>query len=279
MSPYMQQAIVAAEDTRFYQHNGVDVKGVARAFVANQQAGGVSQGASTLTMQYVRMALRDGATTPAGGASRRPSRPPPASCARCGWRSSWRSEITKQEILERYLNIGVLRPPRVRHLRRRPGLLLQDARRTSRSPRPPLLAGLVKAPTAYDPAGGDQTAGHRPAQLRASTDGQDGLRSPPTQAADGQEAEPIQLKLTDPPNDCVSVARQHNDWGFFCDYFKNWWLRAAGVRRDPGEREENLRRGGYRIVTTLDPKIQDVAVKHVRAKESAQQHVRPRSRC
>ena len=64
MSPYIQQAIVASEDTRFYEHNGVDAKGIARAFVANQQAGGVSQGASTLTMQYVRMALRDGAQTP-----------------------------------------------------------------------------------------------------------------------------------------------------------------------------------------------------------------------
>ena len=64
MSPYILQAIVASEDTRFYEHNGVDAKGVARAFVANQQAGGVSQGASTLTMQYVRMALRDGARTP-----------------------------------------------------------------------------------------------------------------------------------------------------------------------------------------------------------------------
>ena len=64
MSPYVTQAIVASEDTRFYEHNGVDAKGVARAFVANQQAGGVSQGASTLTMQYVRMALRDGAKTP-----------------------------------------------------------------------------------------------------------------------------------------------------------------------------------------------------------------------
>jgi membrane peptidoglycan carboxypeptidase len=50
MSPYITNAIVASEDTRFYEHNGVDAKGVARAFVANQQAGGVSQGASTLTM-------------------------------------------------------------------------------------------------------------------------------------------------------------------------------------------------------------------------------------
>src|SRR5688500_16878451 len=64
MSPFITSAIVASEDNRFYEHNGVDAKGVARAFVANQQAGGVSQGASTLTMQYVRMALRDGAKSP-----------------------------------------------------------------------------------------------------------------------------------------------------------------------------------------------------------------------
>ena len=64
MSVNIQRAIVASEDSRFYQHNGVDAKGIARAFVANHQGGEVQQGASTLTMQYVRMALRDGAKTP-----------------------------------------------------------------------------------------------------------------------------------------------------------------------------------------------------------------------
>src|SRR5689334_7598246 len=54
VSQVMQQAMVAAEDNRFYEHRGVDVKGVARAFVANQNSGGTEQGASTLTMQYVR---------------------------------------------------------------------------------------------------------------------------------------------------------------------------------------------------------------------------------
>jgi membrane peptidoglycan carboxypeptidase len=64
MSPLIQRAIVAAEDTRFYEHHGVDLKGTLRAFVANRQAGEVSQGASTLTMQYVRNALRDSADSP-----------------------------------------------------------------------------------------------------------------------------------------------------------------------------------------------------------------------
>ena len=49
MSPYVLQAIIASEDNRFYAHNGVDAKGVARAFVANQKAGGVSQGAVSYT--------------------------------------------------------------------------------------------------------------------------------------------------------------------------------------------------------------------------------------
>src|SRR5215469_5283209 len=52
MSPLIQQAIVAAEDTRFFQHHGVDLRGTLRALVANQQAGSVAQGASTLTMQF-----------------------------------------------------------------------------------------------------------------------------------------------------------------------------------------------------------------------------------
>jgi membrane peptidoglycan carboxypeptidase len=51
----MQDATIAAEDARFYHHHGVDTKGVIRALVANAQ--GNTQGASTLTQQYVRLIL------------------------------------------------------------------------------------------------------------------------------------------------------------------------------------------------------------------------------
>ena len=79
------------------------------------------------------------------------------------------------------------------------------------------------------------------------------------QAADGQEAEPIRLKLTDPPNDCVSVPEKHNDWGFFCDYFRNWWMRAARVRRATRRSARtSCAAAATRIVTTLDPKIQEI---------------------
>jgi penicillin-binding protein 1A len=50
----MKQAILAAEDDRFYEHGGVDYLGVVRAAISNFTAGGVKQGASTITMQVAR---------------------------------------------------------------------------------------------------------------------------------------------------------------------------------------------------------------------------------
>lgn len=50
----MKQAILAAEDERFYQHGGVDTLGVLRAAIANLSGGGRRQGASTITMQVAR---------------------------------------------------------------------------------------------------------------------------------------------------------------------------------------------------------------------------------
>src|SRR6478735_543293 len=52
MSPYIKDAVVAIEDSRFYEHSGVDPVGVLRALVSNV-SGGDRQGASTLTQQYV----------------------------------------------------------------------------------------------------------------------------------------------------------------------------------------------------------------------------------
>ncbi len=54
ISPYMQKALVAIEDSRFYQHGAIDLKGVLRALNQNAQSGGVAQGASTLTQQLVK---------------------------------------------------------------------------------------------------------------------------------------------------------------------------------------------------------------------------------
>ncbi|WP_239163394.1 transglycosylase domain-containing protein [Paractinoplanes rishiriensis] len=263
MSPYVIQAIVASEDSRFYEHHGVDPKGVARAFVANRQAGGISQGASTLTMQYVRMALRDGAKTPKQ-ALEATEQTTSRKLREMRMAIELEKRISKQEILERYLNsayfghraYGIFAAAQVFFSK-----LPRDLNLTESA----LLAGLVKAPSAYDPATQDQ---------EAATDRRNYVIDQMlkinaisrSQAADAKKAK-IKLKLSSPPNDCMSIADKNNDWGFFCDYFKSWWREQPAFGKTPEDRERNLRRGGYKVVTSLDPRIQSIAMRHVLKKE------------
>jgi penicillin-binding protein 1A len=57
MSPYMRRAIVSIEDKRFWTDPGVDIRGIARAFMSDL-TGGARQGASTIAQQYVKNALQ-----------------------------------------------------------------------------------------------------------------------------------------------------------------------------------------------------------------------------
>ncbi|MCW2136283.1 transglycosylase domain-containing protein [Actinoplanes cyaneus] len=264
MSPHITQAIVASEDTRFYEHHGVDAKGVARAFVANQQAGGVSQGASTLTMQYVRMALRDSARTPKQ-ALEATEQTAGRKLREMRLAIEVEQRLSKQEILQRYLNnayfghraYGIYAASEVFFSKPAKDLSLTEAA---------LLAGLVKAPSAYDPAIRDQDAALQRRNYVIDQMLKMGSITA-TQAANARKAK-IRLKLSTPPNDCVSVPDKHNDWGFFCDYFKSWWREQPAFGRNVLEREENLRRGGYRVVTSIDPKVQAAAMEHVLDKEN-----------
>jgi penicillin-binding protein 1A len=54
MSPWIRKATIAIEDRRFFEHNGVDIEGTARAAVANLRAGEIVEGGSTITQQLVR---------------------------------------------------------------------------------------------------------------------------------------------------------------------------------------------------------------------------------
>src|SRR4051794_41704485 len=75
----MKQAQVDIEDSRFYEHNGLDVQGTLRALVTNVAAGSVREGGSTLTQQLVKQTLLQTAATPEerqGGLEQKP-RPQP----------------------------------------------------------------------------------------------------------------------------------------------------------------------------------------------------------
>jgi penicillin-binding protein 2D len=57
ISPYLRNGVVAVEDERFYQHQGYDVYGIARAAITDLTSHGARQGASTLTQQYIRQTV------------------------------------------------------------------------------------------------------------------------------------------------------------------------------------------------------------------------------
>lgn len=263
MSPYIQQAIVASEDARFYEHHGVDVKGIVRAFVANQEAGSVSQGASTLTMQYVRNALRDSAATPQE-VQAATERTPARKIREMRLAVQVEREMTKEQILEKYLNVayfghrayGIYAASEVYFSKKPADLTLDEAA---------MLAGVVQAPSEYDPAKGDKAAALE--RRNYVIDRMADLEYISRPAAETSKKAPIALKLTDPPNDCVGVNKARNDWGFFCDAFKAWWLNQPAFGASPGEREDKLRRGGYTVVTSIDPKTQKAAMQNTLEKE------------
>jgi len=59
ISKYMQDAIIAVEDKRFYHNSGIDFRGIARAVLADVTGGGALQGASTIEQQFVKVALAE----------------------------------------------------------------------------------------------------------------------------------------------------------------------------------------------------------------------------
>ncbi len=257
IAPVMVDAIVAAEDQRFYEHHGVDLKGIMRAMVANHQAGQVQQGASTLTMQYVRQALMYSARTPAE--VRKATEDTAARKLReIRYAVQLEKELTKEQILERYLNIAY-------YGHRAYGIAAASQVYFSKSPKDlepqqaALLAGLVRAPSLYDPASHDRSGALE--RRNWVLDQMVGIKYITGHTARTAKKTPIGLKLKTIPNDCVSTT--HNAWGYFCDFFRNWWLSKKEFGSTTAERENLLRRGGFKIIASLDPKIEGYAQGHV----------------
>ena len=106
ISPEMQMAQVAIEDHRFFEHGAIDLQSIIRAAIGNAGNGSISGGGSTLTQQYVkqvRIQLCDGETTCIEDAQA-PSMDRKIQEMR--YAIALEQTLTKNEILERYLNIG-----------------------------------------------------------------------------------------------------------------------------------------------------------------------------
>ena len=109
IAPVMIDATLAIEDHRFFEHGPLDLQGTTRALISNLEAGETVGGGSTLTQQYVKLVLLDQAKTPEERAAVLADSGPE------GYMRKLRElrmavnverEYSKEEILEKYLNIA-----------------------------------------------------------------------------------------------------------------------------------------------------------------------------
>jgi membrane peptidoglycan carboxypeptidase len=258
ISKYMRDAIVAAEDREFYHHNGVDLKGVARAFVNNNN-GKSKQGASTITMQWVRMSLAYSATVPQEVLDATKDTPQ-RKVTEMKYALQVEKELTKDQILERYLNIapfgnqayGIFAASQVYFNKKPKDLTIGQAA---------MLAGVVKAPTFYNPTGKEGNKEIKERRDNYVIPGMVEMGAITQAQADKAIKEAVPSKVKPVANGCVSVAK--NAWGFFCDYFYRWWMGRQEFGQTAYDRERRLKSGGYRITTTMDVNAQASARKRI----------------
>jgi 1A family penicillin-binding protein len=94
--PHVREAFLATEDRRFYQHNGLDWRGLVRAALSNLRHGGVREGFSTITMQVARNSFL---------VNKRYGRTLRRKLIELRLTRLMESELTKDQILELYLNL------------------------------------------------------------------------------------------------------------------------------------------------------------------------------
>jgi membrane peptidoglycan carboxypeptidase len=249
-----RKAVLAIEDARFYAHNGVDVKGTLRAAVENAQAQGVTQGGSTLTQQYVKNALLQAATT-----KEEQTRAREATIDRklreARYALALERQISKDEILERYLNIAYYGNgvygigTAANYYFGKPVQELTVAESA-------LLAGVVQSPTRYDPARNPEAAVARRNTVLGRM-AEVGFLTEAERAASVAEAPVLQISPVGSGCEAPEVSAP-----FFCSYVRdvleNGELGAAlGQTRE--ERQRRLLGGGLTIRTTLDPAKQAAA--------------------
>ncbi len=250
ISPYMQKAIIAIEDARFYEHGAIDLKGVLRAANRNAQSGGVSEGASTLTQQYVKNVFVEEAGDDRTKVAQATQQTLGRKVRELKYAIQVEEELGKNKILENYLNItffgqqayGVESASKRYFSKSAKDLKLEEAA---------LLAGIVQSPSRYDPVNDSEEATkRRNTVLQRMAD----VQAVPQAEADRAKATPIELNVSKPKNGCITAV---SGAGFFCDYVREVFLSDPVFGKTKEERLKVWNKGGLKIRTTLDPKAQE----------------------
>ncbi|MEU9522930.1 transglycosylase domain-containing protein [Streptomyces sp. NPDC048224] len=250
ISPYMQKAIVAIEDSRFYEHGAIDLKGVLRALNKNARSGEVSEGASTLTQQYVKNVFVEEAGDDPTKVAQATQQTIGRKIQELKLAIQVEEELGKKKILENYLNItffgqqayGVEAASQRYFSKHAKDLTVQEAA---------LLAGIVQSPSRYDPVNDEAEATKR-RNVVLNRMAQVGDIS--TAEAEKAKKAPLGLKVSKPKNGCITAV---DDASFFCDYVREVFLSEPVFGKTRKDRAKVWNQGGLTIRTTLDPQAQE----------------------
>jgi penicillin-binding protein 1A len=227
VSPHLVNAILAVEDQRFYDHNGIDVVRVAGAALSNLREGRLAQGGSTITQQLARQSFLTAEKT-----YRR-------KLTEIVVAARLEGQFTKDEILELYLNKVYFGDGLYGVEAASLGYLGKPASAVTVS-EAALLAGLVKSPSSYAPTVSlEKATSRRNVALGAMLDAEMIDRA----AYDSALKEPVKLD---------DALRRGEAYG---QYFKEE-VRRFLVQRFGWER---VYEGGLKVYTTVDLEMQKAA--------------------
>ncbi|MCA1839565.1 MAG: PBP1A family penicillin-binding protein [Actinobacteria bacterium] len=225
----LQQAVVASEDNRFYEHRGVDLKAIGRALLADFKAGRTVQGGSTITQQYVKNAYIDV-----------PQRNILRKVREALLASQVERTYTKKKILENYLNTvylgkgayGVEAAAKTYFGKPASKLDLSESA---------FIVGLIPGPVKYSPYENMAGAEERRLFVLKRMQGLHFIDAPTADAARAETPKVIPFKQ---------------------EVFAYPWF-VSGLKRDLIARfgEARVFAGGLQIHTTIDPKMQADAEK------------------
>lgn len=251
----MKKAIVAIEDKRFYEHNGVDATGIARALVTNLGDSG-RQGASTITQQYVRNSLaeRGYLEGDADQVSAATEQTTERKLREIKYALALEKTQSKDEILTGYLNIAPFGPITY-------GVEAASQRYFSKSAselnylEAALLAGLVQSPVQYDPLTHPEAAQERRDTVLATMLDQGVI----TQEEYDEGVATTVDSMLHPTVSSEGCSGAESSKAYFCDYVLSQFLEDPTFGATRIERERLLKTQGITIRTTLDPAKQDAA--------------------
>ncbi len=254
ISQHMKNAVVAIEDRRFYEHHGIDLQGLMRAFV-NNVTGGNLAGGSSITQQYVKNALIEqgrisGDTTLIDQATERTMA---RKINEARYAVGIERTMSKDAILTGYLNLaqfgtssyGVEAASRRFFSKSATDLTVAESA---------TLAGITQSPARWDPIRHPEDSQTRRNVVLGEMlslgfiDQTQYDEAVATSVAD-------MLNPSTPTNGCAAAGIS----AYFCSYAVKDVLRDTSLGADQNERVAKLYRGGLTIHSTLDPKRQQEA--------------------